>query len=322
MGTAWVRERAYLAAGILAMALLLVSMFFALQKPVSIEVDGKVIESRVFFTSTVADVLEKNNIVLGEKDRVEPSLDAPVKKNSRIVVNRAFKVKVTADGESVEIMTVPVSIKEAIELAGFKLGEKDIVKTLPTQKTIPNQEIEVIRVTQEEKTIEEVIPFRVETVSDNTLEKGLTKTLRQGKNGTSLNTVRITYHDGKEVKREVVNSETLLEPQNKIVAMGNITSVSRGGQNLNFREARYMIASAYTYTGYRTATGKIPAVGMVAVDPKVISLGTKLYVEGYGYAVAADTGGAIKGDRIDLFMEERTQCLNWGIRTVKVYILE
>lgn len=135
------------------------------------------------------------------------------------------------------------------------------------------------------------------------------------------NTVRITYHNGQEVKREVIKSEVIKEPQNKVIAMGTITTVSRGGLSLDFREARYMVASAYTYTGRRTATGQQPAVGMVAVDPSVIPLGTRLYIEGYGYAVAADTGGSIRGNQLDLFMEDRSQCLKWGRRTVKVYIL-
>jgi 3D (Asp-Asp-Asp) domain-containing protein len=83
-----------------------------------------------------------------------------------------------------------------------------------------------------------------------------------------------------------------------------------------------MQATAYTYTGYRTATGQNPAVGMVAVDPSVIPLGSRMYIEGYGYARAADTGGAVRGDKIDLFMEEYGQCIHWGRRMVKVYLLE
>jgi len=320
MGIVWSR-RTYLAFGVLSI-LLAASMFFALQKPVSIEVDGKVIENRVFFTSTVADVLEKNQIVLGEKDKVEPSLNSVVKKDSHISVTRAFKVIVTADGESVEIISTPVTIKEAIQIAGFKLYDKDIVKTIPTIKTVAGQEIEVIRVTEKEESIEESIPFQVEKTTDSTLEKGLTKTLRQGKPGIALNTLRITYHNGEEVKREIISRDTVVEPENKILAMGTITSVSRGSQSLNFREARYMQASAYTYTGYRTALGKEPAVGLVAVDPNIIPLGTRMYIEGYGFAQAADTGGAIKGDKIDLFMEDRSQCMKWGRRRVKVYILE
>ena len=83
-----------------------------------------------------------------------------------------------------------------------------------------------------------------------------------------------------------------------------------------------MKATAYTHTGNQTATGTWPKVGTIAVDPRVIPLGTRVYVVGYGYAVAEDTGGAIKGNIIDLFMETENQCINWGRRNVTVYILK
>lgn len=322
MGIVWSRKKTILTATILFIIVLGVSLFFALQKPVTIAVDGKVVKSGVFFTSTVDGVLKKEAIALGKYDRVQPSLNSKVKKNTRVVVIRAFPVKVIADGITKEIITAPISIKEAIHLAGFELGEKDIVKTIPVAKTVSDQEIELIRVTESEISIEEPIPRGVERTTDNSLERGLTKTVSSGKDGLAKNTIRITYHNGQEVKREVVNSETLVEPKNRVVAMGTITAVSRGNQLMNFREARYMETSAYTYTGNRTATGKHPEVGMVAVDPGVIPMGSRLYIEGYGYGRAADTGGSIKGNRLDLFMEDRSQCLNWGRRTVKVYLLD
>jgi len=79
-------------------------------------------------------------------------------------------------------------------------------------------------------------------------------------------------------------------------------------------------ATAYTWTGYRTATGTWPSRGTVAVDPNVIPLGSVLYVEGYGPAVAADTGGAIQGQKIDLYMDSEHECLQWGRRKVEVQI--
>ena len=81
-------------------------------------------------------------------------------------------------------------------------------------------------------------------------------------------------------------------------------------------------ATAYTWTGYRTATGTWPSRGTVAVDPNVIPLGSVLYVEGYGPAVAADTGGAIQGQKIDLYMDSEHECLQWGRRQVEVRVVE
>lgn len=322
MGIVWSKRSTYLIALTLGLIILMVSLFFALQKPVTVVADGKIIESSIFFSSTVEDVLAKNQIDLGEKDEVTPSLQTLVKKNTEITVVRAFKVKVVAEGKTTEIISTPIPIKEAIDIAGVELGEKDIVKTIPTELTTPNQEIEVIRVTEEEIILEEDIPYETEKTVDNSLEKGLTKTINKGQNGLALNTVKVIYHNGEEVKREVIKSEIKSEPKNQVIALGNITSASRGGQSFNFNQAMMVQASAYTYTGNRTATGKNPAVGMVAVDPSVIPLGSQLYIEGYGYAVAADTGGSIKGARVDLFMEDRAQCLSWGRRNVKLYILQ
>lgn len=301
--------------------LLAVSMIYSLQKPVHIQVDGKLIKDRVFFSSTIDQVLEANGVAMGSKDRVEPALNSVVRKDATIKVIRASVVKVVADGKPHEVLTPPVSINEAIALAGVQVGEKDIIKTIAVNKTVPNQTIEVIRVTKKEIQIETPIPYMTENTTDNTLEKGLTRTLRSGQNGVARDTVQITYNDGVEVERNVLNSATISQPINALVAVGNITSISRGGLNIDFSKAMVVHTSAYTYSGRNTATGLKPAVGLVAVDPSVIPLGTRLYIEGYGYATAADTGGAIKGNRIDVFMEDRAQCLSWGRRTVKAYIL-
>ncbi|MGI6467652.1 MAG: DUF348 domain-containing protein [Syntrophomonadaceae bacterium] len=298
------------------------SLFFALQKPVTIAVDGEIIKDKVFFSCSVAQVLERNGVVLSEYDLVQPDRDQAVQKNTNINVIRAFKVYVIADGQKKELITPPVPVKQAIAEAGITLGEKDLIKTTASELTQPEQEIEIIRVDEQEMQEKVILSYREERTEDNTLEKGLTRTLRQGANGTALNTVRITYHNGQEVKREVIASQTIQAPVNKIVAVGNITTVSRGNLRLDFKQAMYARASAYTYTGRNTATGTKPAVGTIAVDPAVIPLGSRLYVEGYGYGTACDTGGAVRGNRIDLFMEDHAQCMKWGVRTVKLYILQ
>ena len=74
--------------------------------------------------------------------------------------------------------------------------------------------------------------------------------------------------------------------------------------------------------GSLTKSGTLSRVGAIAVDPSVIPLGTELYVEGYGYCVAEDTGGLIKGNRIDIYLDSEAECVNWGVRDVTVYILE
>lgn len=321
MDLAWSRKGTILIASLLTLGILVTSMFFALQKPVTIAADGKLIQTRVLFSGTVKDVLQKNHIGLGKNDLVQPILDSKVTRHTQIVVTRAFKVRVLADGTIKTIETTPITAEKAVSLAGFQLGENDILKTKAGKLVSANQEIEVIRVTEQVVNEDQIIPYGSEQIDDPTLERGLTKTVKAGKEGIARNTIKIIFYNGQEEKREIISTETLQEPQNRVIAMGSITSVSRGSERLDFREAKYMQASAYTYTGFRTATGLTPSVGMVAVDPNVIPMGSRLYIEGYGYARAADTGGAIKGNTVDLFMESYSQCINWGRRSVKVYVL-
>lgn len=317
----WNRKGMAIALGVMLLGATAVGAYYALQKPVTIMVDGKEIHSMVFFHGTVADVLEQENVLLGEHDVIEPALGTSIEKHMQIVITKAFEVFVKADGKIAVIKTVPVTVQEAIDAAGVNIGEADVVQTLPNERVSPQQLIEVIRVSQADVLEEAAIPYGVESVPDENLEKGLTRTIRQGVNGMSQNTIRITYHNGAEVSREQVGSVTVRAAQSKVVAQGTITQASRGGQRFDFNEARYMVATAYTYTGNNTATGVPPEVGLVAVDPRVIPLGSKIYIEGYGFATAADTGGSIKGDRLDVFLEQYQQCVQWGRRTVKVYIL-
>lgn len=111
----------------------------------------------------------------------------------------------------------------------------------------------------------------------------------------------------------------------KKISRRKITPFS--SRNIPSRNFLIMKATAYTpfYCGGRkdgrTATGIKAKRGIVAVDPEVIPLGTKLYIEGYGYAIAADTGGRIKGNRIDLCYDTEKEVKNFGVKRIKVYIL-
>lgn len=88
-----------------------------------------------------------------------------------------------------------------------------------------------------------------------------------------------------------------------------------------FEYKKKMTVKAYAYTGGgRTAMGTRARVGAIAVDPNVIPLGTDVYVEGYGHARAEDTGGNIKGQTVDLYMNSHSSCMRWGVRYKTVYV--
>ncbi len=239
---------------------------------------------------------------------------------------------ISVDGREIPLLQFRGTVADALGKAGVTLREADIVEPSPGSRVVDDQRIKISRVTTEDITDPQFIPFRVERKADRTLAPGQQKVIRYGSYGLSRNYVRVTYQDGKEVKRQVMGKEVVRKPQPMVVACGPNFAVSRGGKlrgavRTNFtleKSGKVMtaVSTAYTHTGHRMATGVYPYEGVVSVDPRVIPLGTKLYVENYGFAVAADTGGGIKGNRIDVFFNTYQQAISWGRRTVKVHILE
>lgn len=180
--------------------------------------------------------------------------------------------------------------------------------------------------TYETRVIKKTIPHSVSYEVSRTIASGRTMPKNKGKDGTLITTYKITFVNGKPVSK-VALSQKRIEPVNEVVVMGKPTfNVSRS--SFNRKKTISMSATGYdtspqTLPGSsgRTATGMPARFGVVAVDPRVIPLGTYVYVDGYGFAIAADTGGAIKGNKIDLCFDSRRESMAWGRRTVKVHVL-
>jgi len=288
---------------------------------VTIEADGQTIRA-ITLADTVKEVLAEQKIALGERDGVVPGADMPVRDGQAIVVQRAFPVTVAVDGKEKTVLASPRPVREVLALAGVQLGPLDRAEPGLDAFIESPGVIKVVRV--EERIVKEKreIPAPVERQTDYTLERGIQRTVQKGQNGLALETLRILLENGRQVACEVLDVEVIKQPVKRIVAAGALTSVSRGGVRIDFEYAIPVRATAYTYTGSRTSTGQIPRVGGVAVDPSVIPYGTRMYVEGYGFATAIDCGKAIKGDRIDVFFETEKECRHWGVKNVKVYILK
>lgn len=179
-----------------------------------------------------------------------------------------------------------------------------------------------------------LVPYQIERRVDAYLAPDTVKVAQAGSNGWKERVFKTTYRNGHVIKREVIEERIIQEPVNKVILVGekknealgdrkNILKTSRG--TFRYRNVINMNASAYSSCskwGNRTASGIPAKYGVVAVDPKVIPLGTRLYVEGYGPALAADTGGSIKGQKIDLFYESYFQAMLFGRKKLDVYILE
>ncbi len=181
---------------------------------------------------------------------------------------------------------------------------------------------------------------------DPSLPEGKMEVLFPGQVGKSSQTCLVTYKNGKQTEKEVLQEEILSEPIHQIVAIGTGEKAGQGrvfplfgenciiteeGQVLEFSHQGQFRATAYTAgepgVDGTTATGTQARVGAIAVDPKVIPYGTKMFIVSedgkyiYGEATAEDCGGLIKGNRIDLYFDTLRECNAFGVRMCQVYFL-
>lgn len=242
---------------------------------------------------------------------------ADEKKFAKMDFKKVYQLIV--DGETYDVFTAKKVTKDILAEKQIVLGQDD--KVYPALDAVAEDEIRVVRVAKETVEEEKVIPYTVEKQESADLYQGETRVIQKGQNGREKKIYEIVFEDGKEIVRNIVKTVLVKEPVKQVVAYGTRQTVSRGGTSFEFKKSLSMTATGYTHTGNRTYTGVWPSVGIVAVDPKVIPLHSKLYIDGYGYATAMDVGSSIKGNRIDLFFETRAEALKWGRRKVQVFVL-
>ena len=168
------------------------------------------------------------------------------------------------------------------------------------------------------------VPFGTQVINDVEMAFGTKKVEKEGVKGKDLVTYENITRPGREQKIEL-DRRRVAEPLNEIVRQGVAQSILTPDGYVKYKKKIYGEATAYTWGGGasgHTSIGLWPKRGIVAVDPRVIPYYTKLYIPGYGMAIAGDTGGAIIGTRIDLFMDSLHECYQWGRRGVEIYILE
>ncbi|WP_235961149.1 G5 and 3D domain-containing protein [Savagea serpentis] len=305
-------------------------------------------EEQTFVTTkrTVGEVLEEAGIEVTEHDIVYPALEEEIQ--PRIAVTKAIEVEVVDGGESKKVWTTPTSVELFLANQQIALGEHDELAgvTLEDRLSKDASKVEVVRIEKVKEQVEAPTEFTVEEKKDANLEQGKTKVLQEGQKGKMLRTYEVVMRNGEEVERNVVEEEVVDAPKNKIVAVGskqiaqakpvNKTVVSRGNSNASAPASapaggKEFYVEATAYTPYCTGCSGISAAGinlranpnlrLIAVDPRVIPMGSKVWVEGYGYAVAGDTGGAIKGNRIDVLMQTKSQAYSWGRKKVKIKVM-
>ena len=320
----------------------------------------KVISTR---KDTIGDLLKDSKIEIGENDFFNKNVEDTIINGDVLIIRKGRVVELTADGK-VEILAVSKpTVELALAEAGISIEEDDTVTPAMDTKITDNMSITVERFTTEYQTEKEVIEFATERVDNSSIEKGKTKVVTQGSNGEKEVTYLVKQKKGEILSKEVVSETIIKEPVTRVVHVGtkevkkatkntakttkkttgtssNTTSNAKTTQSKANKDFSYSKSFTVTATAYaanlsenggnaRTAYGLKPQYGVIAVDPKVIPLGTKLYVESsdggkswtYGYCIAGDTGGAIKGYKIDLCFNTKSECIKFGRKSATVYIL-
>lgn len=307
----------------LVMAVLLATGFVWGHKSVQLAVDGQIMEVRTL-KSDPGQIIAQAGIVLGPKDEYRLSTEK-VKDDSVITVYRAVPVTVTYKGTSNTMMTGKPTVGELIADLGIAEDTTKIEPQVDTKITA-NLEIKVVDISEKIIVREEEEPFEIVRQPDPAMEQGQEELVSYGENGEKQKKIKIYYEDGQPVKEEILEERVTVPSKPQVIKTGTRNTIETSRGAMRFRRTEHMEATAYLPSDGGgsgiTATGLPARRGIVAVDPNVIPLGSRLYIPGYGLALAADTGGAIRGNIIDLCMEDYSEAIHFGRRNVKVYVLE
>lgn len=347
------------------MALLVGSAFFAMfafnspEYTVFIQ-DGTNVTAVKTKARDVKTLLVEEGITLGGEDKVSVSLDQTTTDNLTIVIKRAFPVTITTKDGPITVELAEGTVKDALDKANIYVWQDDKVEPSTSTELTSGMNITYQQVSIKYEEATESIAYKTEKVNNSSMTMGTTKVTQEGQNGTKTVKYKLVYVDGELSNKDVIDTVVTKSAVNKIIAVGTKTvtktttaskpsrsssktassskttttsssvSISAAAQaaGVSSSEVKKVLkaeTTAYTHTGSRTATGTWPKIGTVAVNPNQIPYGTKLYIEGYGYATAEDTGGFISSSKvkIDLFMNSEAECIVYGRHyNVTIYVLK
>jgi uncharacterized protein YabE (DUF348 family)/3D (Asp-Asp-Asp) domain-containing protein len=329
------------AAGVLLMFSLVSGLQLVVMKAYTLVDRDQVIEIRTLKTK-VQDVLEAADIHLGPYDRVSKLLDAHLKNNEILVIDRGIQVQIKEGILSHTLEAYSKStVSEVLKQQGITLQTHD--KIDPTLDSVLNEGsyVTLKRIQKEVETTTTDIPYPVVFKVSPKLKVGESRVVKSGQIGQIQRTLEKTFENGSLIEELLISEEAISSPKEEVIEIAEekFFVTSRGKP---YRVAGVYVMRATAYDLSFQSTGKLPGdrgygitklgtkarPGVVAVDPSIIPLGSKLYIEStdgfmaYGFAIAEDIGGAIKGNKIDLFVEDYALARRFGVRNVRVYILD
>ena len=252
----------------------------------------------------VSDILSENNIVLNEEQKTIPDLDSEI-----------------ASGD-----TIKITDKSYNEVQIAKISEEGIETSL-------DQLLENYAPITEKIVVEQVIiPY--ETITKNTTgtsTETTNKVVQEGKDGLKEVTYKVKYQNDVEIEKSVISEVVVQEPVDKIVqvqkkvtsrssTLPRVSNTSTTGGTVYKITAYCPCAKCCGKTNGRTASGTRATAGRTVAASSKFSFGTKLNIGGHVYTVE-DRGGAINGNKIDIFVNSHAEALAWGVRYLNVNVV-
>ncbi len=280
---------------------------------------------------TISEVLRDTGVQLGPADIVFPDPATPVSAGMHVEIAHADEVTLRIGSSSRTIYTHQQTLEAALAEAGLTFGPDDRVEPALSVAVANGMQARVVRVTgreiEEREDVEHVTVFR----PDESLSGTETRRVI-GKDGVRVTVYKIVIEDGVEIEKTLAREVYDPEPVDTVIyyAPSALESTGINPANLKVASTMRMYGTWYnaassgrpaTHPSYGITASGVPVTkGIVAVDPAVIPLGTRLYIPGYGFAVAGDTGGGIKGNMIDLGYPDGV-AVDWKTGWTDVFIL-
>ena len=279
--------------------------------------------------TTVKELLELQKIKISEDDELNYALDYTVKNGDVIKIRPNIHVIIDYDGVPRMVTTTSLTVGELLDSLKDDYDEKQYyLKPGTTEITAlkDGMTVELSSTLIKKVTTYEKIEKEIEYIYTANLAKGTEKVIQEGVDGLVEVVSEQTLRGGKLINSKELSRRIVTEPLNAIIEKGTASMVSTPVGDFKYTREISVVATGYTQfdagCNSTTATGTPAVRGAIAVDPSVIPLGTKMYIPGYGIGTAEDTGGAIKGNRIDLCYNSVNEAFAWGRRSVTVYILQ
>ncbi|EDN9404937.1 resuscitation-promoting factor [Listeria monocytogenes] len=290
----------------------------------------------------VADLLKDENITTRPQDVLNVALDTKLKNGLEVNINRAIQLSLQNGAKKDTVWTTKTKVSDLLAEKNIKLDQDDRVSPAKDSNLKEKMTVEVTYVNSKAEKKNEQVKFETVYKEDDSLNKGVEKVVQEGKNGKKVVEYKVTFENGKEKKRDVIKENVTSNKTDKVVVRGtkekvvatpvsnvstssatsssssSASSTPSGGKTYKMESTAY---SGGGTTAYGINLSANPGLKVIAVDPRIIPLGSKVWVEGYGEAIAGDTGGAIKGNIVDVYFPNESQCYSWGRRMVTVKVL-